>query len=146
MTLTLILIPGLCFAAPRQLEEIKKIEKTQEELGPISLRPTLRYDSSSERDPFRGKKDEGQSFQQSGPDIQPPTLLIQGIVWGGSFPQAIINNRVVKVGDIIDGARIIDIDKNGITIFFEGQQFNIPSPAISEYGPKQKFEGGNNEE
>lgn len=57
-------------------------------------------------------------------------LVIQGIVWGVAQPQAIINNKVVKIGDtIIEGASITKIDKEGIVILVGNQEYSLPSPA-----------------
>ena len=60
----------------------------------------------------------------------PPPLTIQGLVWGGRFPQAIMNNKVLRVGDTIEGVRIVDINKEGVVLYFDGQQYNITSPGV----------------
>ena len=60
----------------------------------------------------------------------PPPLTIQGLVWGGRFPQAIMNNKVLRVGDTIEGARIVDINKEGVVLYFDGQQYNITAPGV----------------
>jgi hypothetical protein len=45
-----------------------------------------------------------------------PDLRLQGLVWGGDEPQAIINNRVYRVGESIDGATIVAIDRGQVTV------------------------------
>ncbi|MDD5504936.1 MAG: general secretion pathway protein GspB [Candidatus Omnitrophica bacterium] len=51
-----------------------------------------------------------------------PSLVIEGMVWNTDKPQAIINGKVLNAGDIIDGVRIINIEKQGITIDFNGER------------------------
>jgi hypothetical protein len=60
----------------------------------------------------------------------PPVLKIEGLVWGGRLPQAIINQKVVKIGDIIEGAQIVDINREGVTLIFNNSQYNLPSQWI----------------
>ena len=54
--------------------------------------------------------------QQSQQEVAPPSLTIQGLIWNTDMPQAIVNGKIVKIGDIIDGAEVINISKEGITI------------------------------
>jgi len=51
--------------------------------------------------------------------------LIEGLIWNSDMPQAIINGSVVKIGDYIEGVKIVGIDKKGITIDYEGQKVLI---------------------
>ena len=48
-------------------------------------------------------------------EIVLPTFTIQGMVWGGVKPQALINEGLCEKGDIIKGAEIADITKEGVT-------------------------------
>ena len=54
-----------------------------------------------------------------------PSMDIQGIIWGSDLPQAIIDGRVVGVGDKIQKAKITAIDKSGITFLFQGRKTTI---------------------
>ncbi len=45
-----------------------------------------------------------------------PAITIQGIVWGGQKPLAVIDNVLYKVGDTINGATITAIDRVGVTV------------------------------
>ena len=49
-----------------------------------------------------------------------PVLDIQGMVWGGTESQAIINHKVYAVGEQVSGMRIVSIDRNGVTVEREG--------------------------
>ena len=102
--------------------------------GVIS-RPVVEYKSGALRDPFRPlteKKENKVSQEKEGKKvdlIQPGSdlgnLKVQGIIWGGRFPQAIINDRVWTVGDVIEGAEILSIDEKGITLSSGGAAHNL---------------------
>lgn len=117
------------------------------------IRPNIEYKEEDLRNPFQSPKEKEETKRQELQEkvqIRPlPTLTIQGIVWGGSLAQAIINNKVVRVGDKIEEVCIIDINKDGITLIFDEQQYKLNSPAVSNIQHvkvKQEIEGGKNEE
>ncbi len=41
---------------------------------------------------------------------------VQGVIWGGSEPKAIIDQEVYGVGDLLDGATIVAIDRSGVRL------------------------------
>jgi len=100
----------------------------------------IEYKSEKLREPFQEEKIETKEQPQVQIETGPlPTLQIQGIVWGGSIPQAIINSKVFRVGDTIEGVRITDINKKGVTVFFGNRQYNLTtSSPISSQGPKKE--------
>lgn len=118
-------------------------ESEESEFIPPSFsieRPVVEYQAGNLRDPFQRaisiKDAQGPEETKSATQTQKPLPLleIQGIVWGGIFPQAIIENKVVKAGDLIkvgqaQEAKIISIDKEGVTVYFDGQNYKLPSPA-----------------
>jgi hypothetical protein len=53
---------------------------------------------------------------------------VQGVVWGGSISQAIINDKVFTIGDLVEGAQILDINKKGVTLSFYGEIFDLSAP------------------
>lgn len=123
------------FASKAEFEAIEKLSEAEKAVPQEKIkRPLLEYKAGNFRDPFqppvlgdivkKGKVEGGQM-----PETPPPSLTMQGVIWGGRFPQAIINNKVVKAGDAIEGARIISIDKDGATLFFKDRQYNLASPA-----------------
>ena len=57
-------------------------------------------------------------------------LQVQGMVWSSKMPQAIINDTVVSIGEVIDDAEILDIRKEGIYLLYQGRQYII-RPSIS---------------
>ncbi len=50
-------------------------------------------------------------------------LALKGWVWNTGSPQAIINSRIVKVGDTIEDAKIIAITKDGVAVNRNGAEF-----------------------
>ncbi len=57
--------------------------------------------------------------------VQPPTLMLQGILWGTARPQAIINRKIVSVGDTIENAEILSVSREGVMVSFNGQQYPL---------------------
>jgi hypothetical protein len=49
-----------------------------------------------------------------------PTLSVQGMIWHSGRPQALINGAVYDVGQAVDGARIIAIERRGVTVEWDG--------------------------
>lgn len=110
----------------------------------IIARPVVEYKSSKLRDPFRTyliKQEPRQAPQESvnltGPGLDLGRLKVQGIIWGGSTPQAIINNKVLTIGDLIEGAEILSIEKKGITLSFNGAIFDLTAPGQSSVQAKE---------
>ncbi|MBI1991918.1 MAG: hypothetical protein HYS71_01590 [Candidatus Omnitrophica bacterium] len=61
--------------------------------------------------------------------INPPPLQLQGILWGSSTgPRAIVNRQILRVGQSIEEAQIIAIEKDGIRILYQEREFFIPMP------------------
>jgi len=50
-----------------------------------------------------------------------PALHVLGLIWNSDRPQAIINGRVVDIGDSISNVKIIAIRKNEIDVEFNGE-------------------------
>ncbi len=113
------------------------------------LRPKMEYKSGRLPDPFQSPmvKETKQTALEAGismgseqPAFNFGSLKVQGIIWGGRIPQAIINNKVLTVGDSINGAKILSIEKNGITLIADGTVGNLAAPGQS-YISKQKVNG-----
>ncbi len=100
------------------------------------IKPEVSYGAMNLRDPFESpmlseSEINGPQETIGTPDVLPMPLTVQGIIWGSNLLQAIINNKVVKVGETIDGAKVISIDKDFITVFAANKQFKLPSPALT---------------
>jgi hypothetical protein len=101
-----------------------------------SLSRAVPYTSESLRDPFEGyiqKKVEAipASRLAEEENFVPPPLAISGITWGSSFPQAIVNGKVVKAGDMVGDVGVVSISKEGLVFLYNNQQFSMPAPGVS---------------
>ena len=108
----------------------------------------VEYKAEEASDPFFTEQEIEKPVEEEVVEKKPlPQLTIQGLIWGGNFPQAIVNNKVLRVGDSIEDARIVDINRDGLVLYFEGQQYNLTSPGMLNSKVAQtKPEGGINEE
>lgn len=120
----------------------------------------IEYKSENLTDPFRNPLQEQKVEPVEKPkplepeegmpvEVKPlPSLQIQGIIWGSSLPQAVINSKVLKIGDTIEGVQIKDIAKGRITVFFGNREYNLSMPALEVHkglnkSPERgRYEGG----
>ncbi|MDD5255039.1 MAG: hypothetical protein PHR11_03185 [Candidatus Omnitrophica bacterium] len=109
--------------------------------GDAALRPAqVEYRAEDLEDPFGAEViEQPQEKKEEKVEVkQLPPMVIQGLIWGGALPQAIVNEKVVKVGDIIEEARVVDIRKDGLIVSFQGEEHTIPSPAQTFYPDPRK--------
>lgn len=59
--------------------------------------------------------------------LKPPVVKISGLIWNSANPQAIINDRIVRVGDQIEVWTIEKINKDSIEISAQGKKVLIPA-------------------
>ncbi|MDP8264254.1 MAG: hypothetical protein P9M12_02085 [Candidatus Aceula lacicola] len=59
------------------------------------------------------------------PIVKAPVLVISGLIWNTALPQAIINQNIVTIGDIVEKSEIVNIHKGGVDILFSGAPFTI---------------------
>ncbi len=89
-------------------------------------RPKVSYTARGLRNPFEQPGGEGSDERQGTKKERVlPRLTVQGIIWDGNFPQAISENKVVKARDTLEGARIVSISKDGITVIFDGVEHKL---------------------
>lgn len=90
------------------------------------------YTSEGLRDPFEGYVIQEVKLDYVAPpeegDVVLPALKISGITWGSSFPQAIINDKVVRAGDTVDQVQVVSIAKEGLVFLYKNKQFILPAP------------------
>ncbi|MBI3989583.1 MAG: hypothetical protein HY347_08195 [candidate division NC10 bacterium] len=76
------------------------------------------------RDPFRLEPSRLKGFQPEGPK-EPPleqVLKVTGIVWNGRHVYAVINDFLVKKGDEIVGAKVIEIKQDHVILLKDGRE------------------------
>lgn len=93
----------------------------------------VEYTSQGLRDPFQSPFELFEAVEElegKGPVVGGlPHLEVQGMVWDSSLPQAIINNTVLRVGEVIEGAEILAIRREAVYVLYEGRQ-HILRPTI----------------
>lgn len=108
----------------------------------IFAQEATEYTAEDIRDPFRPLipeeilKTPPQEIPEA--DIFLPPFEIKGVVWGTPLPQVIINGNVLKIGDVIEGAKIVYISKERVDISYEGRIFSLPSPGRKNLERKEK--------
>lgn len=110
------------------------------------LRPAGQdYDAGKTRDPFDDylPKKPVMPDTQGGGSVSLPTLTIQGIVFKSDNPYAIINDKVVRTGDTVDGVEVTKIEKDRIIVSHMGKEHYLAAPAKQSL--EKKPEGGKNE-
>ena len=100
---------------------------------PAPLSQLLQEKTRTQQKPQQGIPDAGPNTR-----IAPPNLRLEGLFWGVARPQAIINRRILAVGDEIDGARITAITPDGVTLKFNGADLTLRR---SEGMPSQDSSG-----
>lgn len=95
----------------------------------------VEYKADEFRDPFRAPptldpQEIKDNFTSVATDIiKPmPSLKFQGVIWGGDIPLVIINGKVLKIGDSIEDCRIMEINKEGVTVFYLNKKHTFPLP------------------
>ena len=115
-------------------EQLDKLlnSQTVKAIPPIEL-PVFAYTADKLEDPFASKLPKlhasapevtvGAGQPVTSPPMQPPHLSVQGLVWGGAVPEVIIDGAVYTVGDTVHGAKVLSIDREGITVELQGSTF-----------------------
>ncbi|MBU1125009.1 MAG: general secretion pathway protein GspB [Candidatus Omnitrophica bacterium] len=140
ITVTLIFFCGL-FVGTLYAEDDAAAQKYKMLEGLIKVLP---FTAQESRDPFLSvfettlleeaaqadMQDLGQvSEEESAEPSALPTLIVEGILWGdGLTPMAVVNNQIVKEGDMIAGAKIKEITEESIEVFFKRRLYEVFSP------------------
>jgi len=112
------------------------------------IRPKDKYEGQGLSDPFKDPFKEPPTPEELAvskvkevpkePDKPLPAMKVSGVIIGNVVNQAIVNDKIVKVGDSIEGATITSIDKKGMTVFFNNKNYNVSSPAVDMAQAKTK--------
>ncbi|MFA5320187.1 MAG: hypothetical protein WBE75_02040 [Candidatus Omnitrophota bacterium] len=137
--ISMVLSGGVCAAAvPASGAEAALTSNPRSEGGAPPQAFTHRevqYKADGLKDPFKGIEQKPVNSQNAAAGAQQskplPPLVVSGIIWGGAFPQAIVNRKVVKIGDMVEAeVKVVDITKEGVVVFFDYKNYNLPPPAI----------------
>lgn len=87
------------------------------------------YTIEDKNTPFKSPFEETAENKESTEITPLPDMQFQGMIWKSSRPQAIINNKVYDIKDVInvtDGKiEIKDIDKDGIHLIYKSNEFIV---------------------
>jgi hypothetical protein len=149
--LGIVLSAGIGVRPALAIGDIKEITKIANEQSPEKDKfemelPIVTYTSENLKDPFAGTVIP-ESAEETSQEFTPletvnlPDIKIQGIIWGTNNPQAIINNKVVKVGSTVNEITILDITGSEIIISYKNQKFALPAPSGIKT-PNVQYKGG----
>ncbi len=133
-------------AVPSQYKAMEEYKRSEN--APVSgtekiERKKVQYAAKKYPDPFKDPtaltKGAGPGKTREGERPLPP-LQVAGITWGGIFPMAIINGRVLREGDTIQGAKIIKIAEDGIIVLFDSRQHTLSAPSAAYRQQKKQKE------
>lgn len=80
------------------------------------------YDSHGKKDPFSPPVIK--AVEKAGTEVLTGVRL-EGIIWDERNPVAVINDKVVSVGDEISGAKIVEIRQNEVIFDVNGQLISV---------------------
>ena len=127
--LFLLLKPVILFSAEGISPDSDDLDSLRDPFTPQLPLPPLEkiHEPVEAQNPPREKESSPVSPRPLGEKPLPPEIKISGLIWNTNQPQAIINDRIVKVGDQIEKWTIQKIDKDGIEISSEGKNILIPA-------------------
>lgn len=112
-------------AQPMQLP---RIQRDPFQLPPLLAKKILEKETVRERSYDAKRSPSAPSHFGEQVHVQLPDLTLQGIFWGSAQPQVLINRKILSVGDEIEGSKIVAVTKQGITVSYQGQKFNLKLP------------------
>ena len=115
--------PLRCFAEDENQQE--GLADTMEFENPFTPQLPKKEIANEEITPSASTKTQETPELNVSKEIAPPQLSIAGLVWDTDRPQAIVNSRVVGIGDTIDNSVITNIKKTGIDVLHQGKHFTI---------------------
>lgn len=65
-----------------------------------------------------------------------PNFSVQGLIWGTGKPQAIINNKVYNIGEQVEGAKIIEISRDGVKVSYQDKIFLVAPENVNTASKK----------
>ena len=74
------------------------------------------------QDPFRCYRYGRTTHQQPGSNL---AWVLGGIIYSADYPMAFVNKKSVKVGDSVDGATVVAIDNDSVTLNYKGRTITL---------------------
>jgi len=108
-------------------EEIKQVSNKNYSIKKDNL-PILTPEKTitiNNKQDIQEKEQNAEMEEAKMPPPQPPSLVLNGLFFSGNEGYAIINNQIVREGDIIDGAQVKHISMSNVELDFQGQELNL---------------------
>jgi len=83
----------------------------------------FRYNSKGRKNPFAPPV--AKKTELSVEDFSNMNLSIEGIIWDEKKPLAIVNGKIVKEGDIIEGIVVSEILKDSVVFIIDYKKYEI---------------------
>ncbi|MBU1061911.1 MAG: general secretion pathway protein GspB [Candidatus Omnitrophica bacterium] len=126
------------FSKKRFNQEWEKVEKLEKEIPAVEKE--IVFSVVRARTPFEGPFDTIKQIEVKDEEIALPVMEFQGVIWNSIRPQAVIDNKVYMIGDVIkikneleegfDNVRISDITEKGVHLEYKRTEF-IVKPKIT---------------
>lgn len=87
------------------------------------------YDPHGKKDPFTPPVIS--AVEKAGTEVLAGVRL-EGIIWDEKKPIAVINDKVVSIGDEVSGARIVEIRQNEVIFDVNGQMVSVKLRVVEE--------------
>ena len=91
----------------------------------VFLPPALLVQRLQQADLERIQRQQAPQPVAAPPQISTTDLKLQGIFWGNSNPQAIINRKIVSVGDQVEDAEVEAITQESVTLSRNGEKLEL---------------------
>lgn len=121
------------FSRTRFNEEWKEVEILESKLP--EEEKGISYMLDGETSPFKSPLTDKKKIQITDVEVSlPSSLSFQGMIWNSKRPQAIINNKVYDVNDIVEieseeltseKIKIVDVTREGIYLRYKGKDFLV---------------------
>ncbi len=85
----------------------------------------MKYKSAALRDPFVDPTDERPIDDSTKIEASIRSMSVQGVIVAGNNKSAIINGAIYKVGDKLGAAEVVDIDRDGVMILYNGKEIKL---------------------
>jgi hypothetical protein len=112
---TLLLIIPLSWATDTPSNKLKMVELTSDSIMTASQAP--------DRDPFNWPITQRVRLRQIAEAEQDifADFTLQAIIWNRNTPQAVLNSQLSTIGDMVDGALVVNITKTRVSLTKNGR-------------------------
>jgi len=104
------------FAVQMPQAAAKTADQAAHAVAPGTARPSLPVPAAVKTQTLPSKEQ---------PSVGLADLKVSGVLWAGPKPQAIVNDRVVAIGDGVQGATLVAIRKGKVEFNVQGKNFIV---------------------